>query len=427
VNAILCKIAAPALIGILTGTCVAGLVGGVEQWALSQLAALPGALPALFAPLALLLTWLVSRYVTRVEKPTTSELYITTYHQPGGRVPLRQIPGRILATTTTVGLGGSQGFESTSALIGATWSDLLARTAVILSEDTRRSLLAAGASAGIAAVFSSPAAGALYGIEVPYKRDVDAPRLVPCAIAAVCSYAARTWLIGSQSIVTLSGTPQLDLVFLLGCLLVAIACGLGARLFAMTEEVLHDLGRKQSRGARALIGGTLLALLAWSGFRVCGTWITFGSGYVAAGWLLAEPHLPALIGLSLLIRAGGNLVCVYGGGGGGVFTSLACNGAFLGEAVARLLGCDETHTLALFGAACFLGAGYRLPLACMLFVAEASGSLMLTAAGLAVVAIGQVLMGNRSVSEAQLDRRDSSKEDPTGKMAEEWPVEESKK
>jgi hypothetical protein len=41
----------------------------------------------------------------------------------------------------------------------------------------------------------------------------------------------------------------------------------------------------------------------------------------------------------------------------------------------------------------------------MLFVAEASGRLDVTAVGLVAVALGQVLMGNASVSDAQFDRR----------------------
>lgn len=400
------QLLAPAAIGVCTGACVAALVGGVEQWALHQLARLPGIVPGLLAPVGLLLTWLIARYVTRADRPATSELYILTYHEHGGRIPEGQLPGRILATTATVGLGGSQGFESTSALVGAAWSDWLTRRwANAVSEDTRRSLLAAGAGAGIAAVFSSPSVGALYGIEVPFKRAIDVPRLAPCAVAAVCAYQTRAWMIGADRLVRIDGVPHLDATFLLGCLLVAVTCGLGARLFARAEVVLRVLGRKQSHGVRALLGGVLLSVLAVAGFHLCDRWITFGSGYVAADWLLREPRMLGSIALALLIRAAGNLVSVYGGGGGGVFTSLACNGAFLGEAVAVLLGCDQSHTLALLGAACFLGAGYRLPLACMLFVAEAGLGPGVTGLGLLTVAIAQVLMGDESVSDAQVDRQ----------------------
>src|SRR5262245_58105019 len=106
------QLLAPAAVGVCTGACVAALVGLVERGALHQLARLPGLLPARLAPPALLLTWLVSRYVTRADRPATSELYILTYHEPGGRVPMGQLPGRVLAAAATVGLGGSQGFES---------------------------------------------------------------------------------------------------------------------------------------------------------------------------------------------------------------------------------------------------------------------------------------------------------------------------
>lgn len=405
-GSIVWELLVPALIGAATGACVAALVEGVEHRALRLLASLPGLTPALLAPLAFLLTFLASRYVTRADAPSTSELYIRTYHQPDGRIPLWQLPGRLLATIATVGLGGSQGFESTSAMIGAAWGDVIGRwKALAVSAETRRSLLASGASAGIAAVFSSPAVGALYGIEVPFKRDADTPRLVPCSVAAVCSYFTRDWLTGTERIVTEDRLPKLDATFLLGCLIVAVLCGLGARLFAWVEELIHTHGKSQPHWLRAVVAGVLLAGLAAAGFTLCGEWITFGSGYVATNWLTAEPRPLGLLGLALAIRAGGNLVSVYGKGGGGVFTSLACNGAFVGQMVAEALGCAETRGLALLGAVCFLGAGYRLPLACALFVLEATGSVAVGAVGLAALAVGQVLMGDASVSDAQADRR----------------------
>jgi len=397
------QLLAPALIGVVTGACVAAASGLVEGWLLTRLAELPGLAPALFSPLALLATWLVGRVVTRTFTPATSELYILTYLAPSARLPLRQLPGRLLAAATTVGFGGSQGFESPSALIGASWGQALARWSP--SDDTRRTLLAAGASAGIAAVFSSPGIGALYGIEVPYRRDVDAPRLAPCAIAAVAAYLVRDSLIGTRRLVAVGTLPPIDATDVAAGTAVAIACGLGARLFAAIEEALRAIGRRQSRGQRAAIGGAALGSLAAVGWTLSGTWVTFGPGYVATDWLTAGPHPLWLIGAVLAVRAAGNLVCVYGGGGGGVFTSLACNGAFIGQLVAEAIGRGHAHLLALLGAACFLAAGYRLPIACMLWVGEQSGSVVVSIAGLGAIAVSQLLMGEASVSEAQTERR----------------------
>ena len=400
---LLWQLVAPALVGALTGVCVAGVTVVVEERLLSGLASLPGLIPALFSPLALLLTFTVGRYITRTFVPATAELYILTYHAPHARLPLRELPGRLLAAAATVGLGGSQGFESPSALIGASWGQTLAR--LTPSEDTRRTLLAAGASAGIAAVFSSPAMGALYGIEVPYRRDVDAPRLAPCAIAAVAAYLVRDQLIGARLLIPVFELPSLDATYVGACALVAVLCGLGAHLFAVVEGGLRAIGRRQTRLRRALIGGAALGVLAVAGFQLAGRWITFGPGYVAADWLFASAHPLWLIGVVLAVRAAGNLICVYGGGGGGVFTSLACNGAFIGQLVAESIGRGHSHLLALLGAACFLGAGYRLPIASMLWVGEQSGSVAISIAGLGAIAVAQLLMGDESVSEAKVEER----------------------
>ncbi len=393
----------PAVLGAATGAVVGALSQLAEGIALPALASLPGFWPALFSPLALLVTLVVSRRVTRAAGPATAELYIATYHQPQGRLPLAQIPGRVLAGLTTVGFGGSQGLESPSAVLGASLGQLVgARRG--LGEAERNTLLVAGASAGIAAVFSSPGVGALYGIEIPWRRDVDAPRLVPCAVAAACAYGTRAALVGPVHLVRLEHAPAIDPLFVAGAVVVALAAGLGARIFASGTELAHELAHRHSPLLRACAGGLLLAALAAAGYALTGRWITFGPGYIAAQWLLSAEHLGGLVLVVLLIRSAGTLVCVYGGGGGGVFTSLACTGAFVGEVIARLAGRSD-DAYALLGAACLLGAAYRIPLATMLYVAESGGGVGLSMIGIGGVALAQSLAGSISVSNAQHDTR----------------------
>ena len=391
----------PALIGAVTGACVAGLSWLIEGRALATLASLPDWVPALLCPLALLVTLAVTRFVTRAATPATAELYIETYHRPGARLPLRQLPGRVLAACTTVAFGGSQGLESPSALLGAACGDVLGAR---LEEDERRCLLVAGASAGIAAVFSSPGVGMLYGMEVPFRRDVDARHLVPAAIAAACAYAVRAVLIGTSDVVALRGVPRVDLAFAGGALAVAIASGLAARTFAALDAGLRRLARLGTPLFRAALAGLVLAGLALAGWRLTGHWITFGPGYVASAWLFSAPHALAILGAALLVRSLGTLICTYGGGGGGVFTSLALTDAFVGEIVSRAFGRNDP-AFAVIGAACVLGAGYRIPLACMLYVAEAGGGVPFSLIGFGAVALAQAFMGEASVSDAQHDTR----------------------
>jgi H+/Cl- antiporter ClcA len=277
--------------------------------------------------------------------------------------------------------------------------------------DEGRSLMTAGASAGISAVFSSPAVGLLYGLEVPFSRDVDAPRLVPAAVASACAYAARVVVAGAHPLVVVRELPSLDAAYVAGCLLVGVSCGLGGRLFAEAQTRLQRLARRGDAAYRALGAGALLGALAWCGYALSGSWITLGPGHIATDWLLAPGTLPAawLVAAILLIRTAGTLTCVYGGGGGGVFTALACTGAFVGALVARLLARDEVYVFPLIGAAAFLSAGYRIPLSCMLWVGEASGDLVLTLGGSVAVAMAQVFVGPASVSESKREQRASTR------------------
>lgn len=410
---VLVQVLVPSVIGAATGAFVAGASLLVEGRALNALAALPGALPALPSLFALLLTLAVVRWVTRVARPATAEVYIHAFHDPHGRITLRELPGRVLAAAVTVAGGGSQGLESPSALIGAALGQFAGDRLPRVAPAELRLWMISGASAGIAAVFSSPGVGTMYGIEVPFRRDLDAPRLVPSAVAAGVAYATRAALVGPRHLVEFAGVPIVDATFAVGCLLVALGCGFGARLFALATEALHALAPRIAPWRRAAIGGVALAALAWSGHALAGSWITFGPGYVAADWLAGGEHVQWLLGATLLIRTAGTLTCVFGGGGGGVFTSLAVTGVFIGELVGQLLGRTESNFLPLLGAACFLGNGYRIPLAGMLLVAESTGELGLTVVGLAAVGLGQVLMGDDSVSDAKHDARaDALASDP---------------
>jgi H+/Cl- antiporter ClcA len=398
------SIGLPALIGVGTGAVVAVLSTATEGVALPALAALPGLAPAAFSPLALLVTLAVVRFVTRSSEPATTELYLETANAPEGRLPLRQIPGRVLAGVTTVAFGGSQGLESPSALLGASLAQILGGGRFTLSQDERRALLMAGAGAGIAAVFSSPGAGALYGMEIPFRRDVDARNLVPCAVAAACGYGVRIAIAGPANLVVLDAAPEIDLAFVAGALVVAVAAGLAARLFAEATSAARALARRGTPLSRAVLGGFVLAGLAAAGFELTGSWISFGPGYVAAEWLGAATHPIGLLGLALLVRSAGTLVCVYGGGGGGVFTSLACTGVFVGWIVAGALGIGG-DAYALLGAACVLGAAYHIPLATMFYVAESGGGVPFSMLGLVAVALAQAIVADASVATSQRDSR----------------------
>ena len=104
---------------------------------------------------------------------------------------------------------------------------------------------------------------------------------------------------------------------------------------------------------------------------------------------------------SVIVWAGN---AATGGGAGGLFIPLVTLGWLLGRVVEGIVG-TGTSLFAVVGAAAFLGAGYRTPIAAVVFVAEASRGPGFIVPALIATAVSQLLMGAQSVSSAQLARR----------------------
>ncbi|CAN5581760.1 hypothetical protein BH24ACT4_BH24ACT4_10030 [soil metagenome] len=85
-------------------------------------------------------------------------------------------------------------------------------------------------------------------------------------------------------------------------------------------------------------------------------------------------------------------------------------GALTGRLMAGLVNADNQSLWVVVGVAAFLGAGYRVPLAAVMFVAEATGRPSFVVPGLLAATGAQLLMGSSSVSAFQRRRKDGHME-----------------
>ncbi len=401
----------PAVVGAITGVLVGLLVDVVERFLLETvILGIPGPWFAIPALGVFVLTRLALVKVAGATSPSTSELFPEAYHHGKWRYPLRQVPGRILSGVTTVGLGGSQGLESQSAMVGSTVGIAIRRVfgdrlPYLSTQAGRRLVLVCGASAGIATVFSSPILGAAYGIEMPFRRRLDGRRLLPSMIAASVSYVTASLIKSSRSLMTYV-PHDISAREMAGALGVALLCGVGARYFAVIMGHIRRWKDGPRPWLRAAGAGVALMLLAMAGWFVTGQPISAGPGYVASDWALpASGPGPTvwLLVAALAFRWLTVLLCIGAGGGGGVFTSLATNGLLIGTAVAVAMDLPNPTLLALVGMGAFLGAGYRIPLAGAGLIIMMCGEALPAAVGIAGVAIATVIMGSLSASDAQTD------------------------
>ena len=398
----LCYLILPAFVGGLTGTIVGFISWLVEDEFLTLLSSQHTLWMALLPILIFPLTYLAVKYTIGLGKEPTAEVYIEAYHDPQKRLQLREIPGRMLAAIATVGCGASQGLESPSNLIGAGIGNKLeSLTKTIFKTDKLRGLLmTAGSSAGIAAIFSSPFVGVFYGLEVPFRNGINLRFFIPALVAGLSSYGADFLVRGERALIPFVPNAWNGWLDVIAALFVALCCGLGARLFCYLSERGREMAKHQSFLRRGTIAASGTVICAAISFIMLGQWVTFGPGHIATAWAFAEQHPAYLILLTLLLHTGCTLLCSYGGASGGVFTSLALAGALTGMFIGTLLGLPFGGMLPLIGAGCFLGAGYRIPLAGLGLILFRSFDIATIIIAIIAITIAYLAVGKQTVATA---------------------------
>ena len=137
---------------------------------------------------------------------STSDEFSRAFHERRPRIPLRELPAKLLAGIATIGGGGALGLEGPSIYAGSSLG-LFAHKSLgrFFRRDEAHILLTAGAAAGVSAVFKTPATGVLFAIEAPYQEDVTPQALLPSLIASAASYTTFIALLGGEPVVPILG------------------------------------------------------------------------------------------------------------------------------------------------------------------------------------------------------------------------------
>ncbi len=387
--------------GLLTGLAVVAFERVTVEGLLSFVTRLPDPLRILAPALGLVAAMLALRLVARGASPGTADEFVRAFHARDGRLSLQPVAGRILASIATLGTGGALGFEGPSIYMGAVIGSRIQRSfRNLFSADDAKVLMVAGAAAGVSAIFKTPATGALFALEVPYREDVAGRSALAAVVASAVSYLVFVSIQGAAPLFTVSGNPGFDLKDLGGAIALGLLCGLGAHGFALLMRWSKKIpGRRPVPGL--VVGAAGLAIVGWAGLIVVGTPLTLGSGYATITYL-GDPKVQTDILVFLLVaRAAATALTLIGGGVGGLFIPLVVEGAILGRIVAALTSLPGSSLFPVVGAAAFLGAGYRTPLAAVMFIAESTGRPSFVVPGLLATVAAQLLMGNASVSSYQ--------------------------
>ncbi len=388
--------------GALVGLLVAGFERLTAEVLFAAVADQPLWMQAVAPALGLLVAAACLRAGGRHLSPSTSDEYIRAFHDTSGGIDLRAVPYRLAASIATLGSGNPLGYEGPALYAGAgIGAALQRRLRRYFTAEDAKVLLVAGAAAGVAAIFKAPVTGLVFALEVPYQEDLARRMLLPAAISAAASYVTFAALVGTEPILPVAGQPPFNLVDLGGAAVVGLASGLFARVFIVLVQAAKRQADRGRPALRAVAAGSVIATTVVLAEVLGDASLGLGPGYHALEWALDPDHsLWAILALGTL-RVAGTVAAIGGAGSGGLFIPLVIQGALVGRAVGGAFEVDTTTLFPVVGMAAFLGAGYRVPLAAVVFVAEFTGRPGFVVPGLIAAVVAQLVMGRASISPYQ--------------------------
>lgn len=295
----------------------------------------------------------------------------------------------------TVQMGGAIG-DAVSSLGKAPYSE-------------GRTLIAAGAGAGLAASFNAPLSGVIFVLE-EIQRDFHPSVFGAAFLAAAISDIVVRFLSGGRPVFSVPAYPTPPLASLPFFALLGIVAGsLGV---AFNRSLLGALNRFASIKGNWKLGGiavigAVIGLIGWF------SPITIGDGHVLAELVLSGRLALAVIPLYFAVRFIISISSYASGTAGGIFAPLLALGALLGLAIGQIAhalapaAVPEPAVFAVVGMAAYFAAIVRAPLTGIALVVEMTGNyqqmLPLLVACFCAYAVAE-LMKDLPIYEALLER-----------------------
>src|ERR1700744_2806594 len=265
-----------------------------------------------------------------------------------------------LSSGIVIGSGGPFGAEGPIIMTGGALGSLIAQSVKVTSAE-RKTLLVAGAAAGMTAVFGTPVAAVLLAVEL-LLFEWRPRSFLPVALACAVAGFARAAFFGTGPLFPLETAPPgaLSLVscVIAGLLSGALASGLSAALYKNEDLFgklpVHWMWWPELGGLVVGIGGFLEPR-------------ALGVGYDVIGDLLHQ-HVVLQVAIAILVVKAIIWVVALGSGtSGGVLAPLLMLGAGLGTVLGHALPGGEPALWPLVCMAATLGATLGAPLTAIVF------------------------------------------------------------
>ena len=307
-----------------------------------------------------------------------------------------------VSSAVSIGTGGPFGAEGPIIMTGGAIGSLLAQM-VNMSSSERKTLLVAGAAAGMTAVFGTPVAAILLAVEL-LLFEWKPRSFLPVAVAAIVAAAARPLLLPESPIFPYAGIGVPSLHHVVAWAGVGVLAGLGSGVLTSLVYLFEDWFEKLPIHWMwwPAIGGLVIGI----GGMIEPS--ALGVGYDNITDLLAGKLAMQAVLLLLIVKVVIWSVALGSGTSGGVLAPLLIFGGALGALATPLLPEASPGFWALLGMAAMMGGTMRAPLTATLFAVELTGnfSVLLPVLTACAFAYGlTVLLLKRSILTEKIARR----------------------
>ncbi len=410
------------LVALCAMAVVVGLGGTVAAWGLLALIAfvtnliwfgridtaatsLAGATPSLWMvcvpPLGGLVIGLMARFGSEKIRGHGIPEAIEAILIGGSRMSPKVAVLKPVSSAISIGTGGPFGAEGPIIMTGGAIGSLFAQF-FHLSAAERKTLLVAGAAAGMTAIFGTPVAAVLLAVEL-LLFEWRPRSFIPVVAAAVTATMLRPSLFGSGPLFPFAADPVLPWWGLAACIGVGLVAGLLSGALTTLLYGIEDAFERlpihwmwwPALGGLAVGLGGLIEPRA------------LGVGYDVIADLLGGHMVLGAVLLILAVKAAIWLVALASGTSGGVLAPLLILGGAMGWLIGAVLP-GEPGFWALLGMAAMLGGTMRAPLTGTLFAVELTGDVHALPALLAASAAAYgvtVLLLKRSILTEKIARR----------------------
>jgi CIC family chloride channel protein len=307
-----------------------------------------------------------------------------------------------LSSAISIGTGGPFGAEGPIIMTGGALGSLFAQ-AFHMSAAERKTLLVAGAAAGMAAIFATPLAAVLLAVEL-LLFEWKPRSFIPVAAASAVAAALRVPLLGQGPIFPVPPHAALPWPQLLVCLGVGVVAGFGSGFLTWLVYTCEDAFTKLPFHYMwwPVIGGLVVGLGGLLYPRALGV------GYDTIADLLNGRLIGgALFGL-MMTKALIWAVALGSGTSGGVLAPLLIMGGALGALEAHWIRLGDPALWAMISMAAIMGGTMRSPLTAVAFMLELTDDILVLPGLLIACAAAHavtVLIMRRSILTEKVARR----------------------